>query len=68
MMLMKIQFLTLLESQVFSNGVYGGDDKIDLFKSLLRGVKPLPFLTGFTESSTSSHVGQTALFVMRPSL
>jgi hypothetical protein len=36
MMLMKIQFLTLLESQVFSNGVNGWDDKINLFSSLLR--------------------------------
>jgi hypothetical protein len=43
-MLMKIQFLTLLESKVFSNGVYGGDDKINLFSSLLRaGSKPCPF-------------------------
>jgi hypothetical protein len=34
MTLMKIQFLTLLESHVFSNGVNGGDDKINLFSSL----------------------------------
>ena len=33
---MKIQFLTSLESHVFSNGVNSGDDIIDDFSFLLR--------------------------------
>jgi hypothetical protein len=51
MTLMKIQFLTSLESHVFSNGVYGRDDIINHCSFLLlieEEVKTLPFLTGFT--------------------
>jgi hypothetical protein len=49
---MKIQFLTSLESHVFSNGVYGGDD-IDKILIPYRkgGVKAPSFLTGFTNVS-----------------